>query len=336
MKAPEPVSTTSGLRETMSLPRQGRLATWAVRLRVPLLFLSQGLLLAAALVVAFFLRFDPSRSGRLSGEILAILPVYVGVHLGMLYLLGAFHGLWRYVTMWDAVRIIQAVTLGSVALATMDFLLGPPQWLPRSVYFMSWALSIGFLGGLRFSVRLFRETYRYRSIHPFSRAETGDLRVVIVGAGDAGYQLARELIEKHGRTYELVGFLDDDPLKSGQKMLDLPILGRVQDLAEVRREHGIDEAVIAMPSASGKVIRGIMRICADVGVTARVLPGLSALIDGKAHVTQLRPISVVDLLRRAPVHLDQAGIDTRNLFLSMPTQCKGFSYLGHTLGDFLI
>ncbi|OQX91308.1 MAG: hypothetical protein B6D57_00285 [Candidatus Coatesbacteria bacterium 4484_99] len=135
-------------------------------------------------------------------------------------------------------------------------------------------------------------------------------RILIVGAGEAGEMIAREILAHPEERYILVGFLDDDPKKQGRYIFGIKVLGSINDLPDVVSDERIDEVLVAIPTASGETIRKIANLCNRAGVEFRILPGYFSIIYGDAHMTQFKEIDVEDLLRREPIDLDIESISS--------------------------
>lgn len=131
---------------------------------------------------------------------------------------------------------------------------------------------------------------------------------MIVGAGEAGCIVARELRAHPELGYRLVGFIDDDRSKQGYMLIGLRVLGTREDLPALIKRHDVDDVIIAMPSAPGRVVREIVRACEGLGVRVRTLPGLYDLIDGKLDVGRIRDVQIEDLLRREEIKVDLEGV----------------------------
>jgi FlaA1/EpsC-like NDP-sugar epimerase len=156
------------------------------------------------------------------------------------------------------------------------------------------------MGGVRFVTRAFRENYFPMPL----RKQPENTRVLVVGAGDAGQMIAREIRQNPRLKLEVVGFVDDDPKKKGERFQGITVLGRQDALAAICQEQAVDEVIIAIPSASGKEIRQIVERCVEAEVRFKTLPGVGDLIDGRVSIESVRAVSLDDLLGREPVRLE--------------------------------
>ncbi|MCJ7660137.1 MAG: polysaccharide biosynthesis protein, partial [Anaerolineales bacterium] len=174
------------------------------------------------------------------------------------------------------------------------------EGFPRSVLAIDWLLSILAVGGLRFTLRLLGES-RTKAMDTNGQVK----RVLIVGAGDAGELVLREMQKNPQLNQVPVCFVDDDPAKQNQQIHDVPVVGTLKDIGRVVDIKRINEVIIALPSAPGKAVRQVSDICRLKGVPFRTMPGVYELIGGKINVGRLREVEITDLLRRAPVRIDE-------------------------------
>ena len=210
-----------------------------------------------------------------------------------------YRGWWRYVSLRDVLPIVAGCTLGTVLFAAADFLFLVHLSIPRSIYAIDWGLSLLLVLAARFVIRFGRETLGQRRLR-----QDADRRVLVVGAGAAGQMLVREIRENPSLGMIGVGFVDDDRAKIGTRIDGVPVLGNHVDIPAVCEEHGVDEIIIAIPSASPSRLRHLLGHCKDVKAEARILPGVGDLIDGKVSIRALRNVDLEDLLGRDPVALD--------------------------------
>ena len=250
---------------------------------------------------SFLLRFEfdiPSVHVSPAGKALVvILLVQSLVH----WRLGLFHGLWRYSSTRDLVSLVKASSISTGILGGIWVLAGQPYGFPRSVAILFWLLSITLVGGVRFATRTVREV-AIQSATPKSAIERR--RILVLGAGDAGEMLMRDIVRSHGRRYEPVGFLDDNSAKQGALIHDVPVLGPLSRVAEIAESARVDEIILAIPSMRGRDLRKIIEACRPSGAAIRTLPAVEKLIDGEVTVNQLHDVKIEDLLGREAVKLD--------------------------------
>jgi FlaA1/EpsC-like NDP-sugar epimerase len=254
---------------------------------------------AASLGLAFLLRFDFRIPPQYADAIGLWLPVLLGFRTLAFYRWGLFRGIWRYTGAKDLVAILKATTIATLALTA--FLVFGLGGFPRSIVVIEWLGAVILVGGMRFSIRWLKPT----NVPP---VEAKKQRLLVLGAGDAGEMLLREIQQRHAARYEPVGLLDDDQHKRGAHIHGVRVLGAIEDLPIVASSHEADEVIIAIPSATGQQMRRIVDLCKASGVRFRTIPGLDRLIDGRVTVNQLRNVAIEDLLGRDPVQLDMEAI----------------------------
>lgn len=270
-----------------------------LRLRRPIIVLSQVCLLVLAYYGAFLLRFDLAVPPLFLEAFRATLPLVLAIKVAVFSLFRLFRGWWRYAGMSE----LRDIVLAAAASAPLTYLgVRLTRGLvgyPRSVIIIDGALTILIIGGLRFAVRAYAEA---------ARLHEGHANTLIVGAGRAGAMLARELRGNERLEYKVVGFIDDDPTKRGIRVQGLKVLGTADELPKIAAEREISRVLIAIPSATGRQIQRIVDKCRECGVQFRILPAFGELIGGSALTGRLRSVRVEDLLLRAPVHLDLGKI----------------------------
>lgn len=250
-------------------------------------------------------------------ELIAIFPTYQLSLLWMCgivivikplvyFFFGIYRRLWRYASIRELLLILSAVTTASMIVSMIMLGLvagGLFIGFPRSVLVIDWLLSLAFVGGLRFIFRLLAEGS--------STAATGSQGlprrkkwVLVIGAGDAGAMVVREMQKNPQLNQKPIGFLDDDPAKQDSKIHGIPVLAPLGQIDDILDKHHVDEVIIAIPSASGKVLRKVTEICQQRSVAFRTMPGIYELLGGAVSVSRLREVDIADLLRREPVRMD--------------------------------
>jgi FlaA1/EpsC-like NDP-sugar epimerase len=210
------------------------------------------------------------------------------------YWFDLFQGLWRYVSLTDLINLAKATLAGSVVYLLAIVALRPGlRDVARSVLVIEPILCIVLVGGVRMAVRTYREI--------FAPASRGGRRVLIVGAGDAGEMLLREMKAHRHLAYSPVGFVDDDGRKHGTRIHGVPVLGGVVELKRIVETTGAEELIMAIPSARGEQYARILKECASTGVRMRRLPHN---ITDIVRLTELRDVAVEDLLDRDQVKID--------------------------------
>lgn len=249
--------------------------------------------------LALWLRFDGEIPLEYLENFRRMAPFFTIALLTFFYIFWLYNRLWQYASTEELLSIVGAVTAG----IAVNFLYSYMQVvegafpLPRSVFVFSWMITILFIGASRFSWKL----VRHRLVRTIYRQ--GMVPVLVVGAGDAGAMLAREMKNKSMADKVLVGFVDDDPEKQKLQMFGVPVLGRCKDISRLVDEYGVQEIIIAMPSAPGLIIREIVDVCETTPANLHILPSVYEMLDGPI-VNQIRELQVEDLLDRETVNLD--------------------------------
>jgi FlaA1/EpsC-like NDP-sugar epimerase len=268
------------------------------------------LLVDAALVglayfLAYLLRFDqgiPSRYRELLGDTIAF--VVVG-KVAIFAAFGLYQKWWRYVGLRDFETILKAVVTASFVLVSVLFVWSPTSNdLPRSIAVMDLLLTAALIGGVRLAVRSVVERPPRGSVLAKGR------EVLIVGAGEAGQLIAREMQRSPELRETPIGFVDDDPRKRGMRIFGLKVLGTTDQLPRLLDDVEPDDVIIAIPSAPGVVREKVVRACRDRDIPVRTLPGVFELISGSVNlIRQVREVRVEDVLGREPVPFEiaQAG-----------------------------
>ena len=222
---------------------------------------------------------------------------------GIYFSFGLYRRVWAYASTRELKLITVAVTTASVAVSLTVILLASLRvytGFPRSVLAIDWLLSLLAVGGLRFALRLLAES-RSTGVDTQRRGR----RVLIVGAGDAGALVVREMQKNPQLNLSPVCFVDDDSSKQKQHIHNVPVEGTLDDIGRLVDARRIQEVIIAIPSAPGRVVRQVTESCRQKGVLFRTMPGIYELIGGKINVGRLREVEITDLLRRAPVQIDE-------------------------------
>lgn len=264
------------------------------------------LILAGAIVLAFLLRFDFALPSRYFQALWAYILVSWGVKLPVFYLLGFYRFSWAYISLRELWAVLKGITYGSLLFGVALFLLRELRifaLFPRSVLFIDYFLALLGIGGFRASRRVW---LMLRRRGPLVEGE----RALIVGAGDAGEQLVRSMLQDRRSPYLPLGFVDDDPAKQGLSIHGVRVLGPRRELPKLIKEHNIESLLIAMPSAPAAAIRETVELARQAGLAkVKILPFLSELFTGRVGLGDIRDLRLEDLLGREPVELDTAGIE---------------------------
>ncbi len=245
---------------------------------------------------AQFFQYLPSAYWML-GAALIIKPL-------VYYYFGLYRRMWIYASIQELKLIIAAVTAASVAVSTAMVAmlsLGFFPEFPRSLLALDWILSILLAGGLRFASRVISDNLK---IGAAPTKNNSNRRILIIGAGDAGAMVVREMQKNPQMNFIPVGFLDDNPAKLKQQIYGVPVVGNINDLSKILDSMQIDEVLIAIPSAPGRIVRLVADICRVKNMPFRTMPGMYELLGGTVSVSRLREVDIADLLRRQPAHMN--------------------------------
>ena len=274
-------------------------------------------LVSIALVGAYALRFDFAIPRVYRHQLLQVIVPIVVVELAVFVLLGMYNKWWRYVGVRDLASLFWG-TLAACALAmivgelVVHYLQTPiygpwhnvvtADFLPRSVIALNWVLCFGLMGGARMLSRIAWE-------RPWREELSRDRKqVLVVGAGDAGELVVREMQKTRQIRYRPVGFVDDDHKKKNLRIHGVRVVGTTRHLPTLIAEYAVAEVIIAMPSVSGRLIEDIAMSCKKANVPVKTLPGVYELIKGSVTIEQLREVQVEDILGRHEVSVDYNSI----------------------------
>jgi len=271
-----------------------------LRLRRLIIIVTQLILVICAYLLAFFLRLDFKIDSNSWQIILKTLPILVCFKMVIFGYLGLYSGLWRYASVDDIWKIIKAHVLAVLCFVPAIAFIHTFEGFPRSIIAIDFILSFCFIAGIRFVSRLFREKFR-------SEYKTKRKNALIVGAGEAGVMVLRETRMNLKSNIEIVGFIDDDSRKRNLRVQGVNILGTRSDIPSVVEEYGVEEIIIAIPSAKGEEIRSIIAYCKIPSVKIRIVPGLQNLISGELEAKP-REIKPEDLLGRDTVNINKEEI----------------------------
>lgn len=248
----------------------------------------------------FFFFYLPS-AYWMAGAALIIKPL-------VYYFFGLYRRMWIYASIREALMVVAAsVTASALLAATMIALTSFRLFVgfPRSVLIIDFFLSVFAAGGLRFTLRLLAESRINQTIQEGAGLRQPQ-KVLIVGAGDAGALVVRELQKNPQLNLIPIGFLDDNPAKQRQQIYGVPVVGTLSDLEKVIDQTRAQQVIIAIPSAAGRVVRLVADACRAKGVPFRTMPGIYELLGGTVSVSRLREVDITDLLRRNPVQIDES------------------------------
>ena len=252
-------------------------------------------LIPLAYLAAFGLRFDFQIPPQEFAHFQTTVWYLLGIRLIVFWAGGLYRGYWKHVGLRDLVDLGLAVTISSAAFVAALSLLGLLRGMPRSVFLLDWVVMIFFSGGIRFAARALRESRLARA-----RLDDGR-RTFIIGAGEGGEQLLRQLLHDPRAGMNVVGFVDDKRETHGRTLHGVPVLGHTGQLRALVGRHQVELLVIAIRGAAAEQTRRIVDRCRETGIEFKIIPSIDDLLAGRATIGQLRDVEIDDLLGREPV-----------------------------------
>ncbi len=243
---------------------------------------------------------------------LPLLGPVVAIKLTAFVLMGLHRASWRYVSLRDVFSVTRAAWVGFLAVFLLYYVLQNANWFglnirvfdekfPDSVFVLDFAGTIALVCGARLAIRLYHEEVR-------PLAEGVAPKLLVLGAGNAGENVVREILRMPVSRYRVVGFLDDDRAKVGEQIHGIEVLGPIDAVKSICKEFAVDEILIAIPSATRSRLRRVVEMCQGTNLRFKTVPALTDLIEGRASVKEIRDVDINDLLGRAPVKLDEEDI----------------------------
>ena len=271
-----------------------------INTRILLVILHDVVATAVAWLGAYWLRFNMSIPESEWRGAMTALALVAPLEAVFFWYFGLYRGIWRFASLPDLKRILQAVAVVAVAVPTALIMFRLEPSLPRTVLVLNPLILLLTIGGSRLVYRAWRER----------RLIDLDLRmrpVLVVGAGRAADILLREL-RQEPHEWRVVGLLDDNNESQGRQLQGVPVLGGISELAGWVERKGVADVILALPSASPVLRREVTEVCARAGVRLFTVPSLDDIMQGRVAVSALRSIELEDLLGRSPVSLDDAGL----------------------------
>ncbi|MFZ4856361.1 MAG: polysaccharide biosynthesis protein [Desulfuromonadaceae bacterium] len=227
-----------------------------------------------------------------------------------------YRNIWAYASLYDLIEIIKIVSIACIVSGLALFFFQQRVHFSRIVFLLDWVLLLAQVAGSRLGWRIYRERHFVaRGLFTDTGTKTGTKtggrttrRTLIVGAGDAGNMLLREMNKQRISPYKIVGFIDDAPDKQHMRLHGVEVLGTTARLPEIITAHAIEKVIIAVPSAGAAFVRSLVKSCQETGVKVKIIPGLSEIISGDVKVTHIRDVAIEDLLGRMSVALDDVAI----------------------------
>lgn len=251
---------------------------------------------AFSLALAFVVRFDFQLAVLSTATFALALALLVPIRLAVDYAFRLGFSRWRYVGIRDLLRLVAAMTTGSLIFLVLVWGIPGLPREPRSVILMEWVFTGYLTGGIWVLYRLAYEHLR-------SGHADGRTRVLVVGAGEAGQMLVQQM-QRSAVGLLPVALVDDDPFKWGTLVHGVEVVGAVRDVGTIAEASGAEQVLIAIPSATPRQLRLVIQSCEGTELPLKILPGIVDVLTGRAELSQIRRVEVEDLLGRDPVKLD--------------------------------
>jgi FlaA1/EpsC-like NDP-sugar epimerase len=271
-----------------------------VRRDVPLVLLDVAVAVVAYLI-PLVLRFEGRVPGFYWENFWQFMPLVAAVHLGANLVFRLYGHMWRYASVEEARRVIGAATTAGIAVIVLGELIGGnTRVLPLSVLVFGAFLALLGFGAIRFQSRLF--AFRRRTDAPEPK------RVLVAGAGDAGEMVIKDIVRNPAMGLHPVGIVDDDRRKRGRSLHGVRVVGTCGDIPDLVAKLAIDQVILAIPSATGKLIREVVACCEEADVVLKVLPSVRDIVGGRVSVRDVRDLRIDDFLGRTPVETDLESV----------------------------
>jgi FlaA1/EpsC-like NDP-sugar epimerase len=275
------------------------------------------LLIALSLYTAHLVRFDFNVPEQQLLLLKKILPFILVIKVICFYYFDLYRGMWRYTSISDLLNVIKAATVSTLLIILFILLKYRFIGFSRSVFLIDMCFTFIFILGTRLCIRLYyehlSESLDWSKILLVSKGflkkkkhDTNNL--LIIGAGNCGEKILREIRDNARLQYNVVGFLDDNPAKIGMKIHGVEVISDIRDIEAAAQKVNADEALIAIPSANSKDMRRIVGICDSSRIKFKTIPGMGELINGKVSVNAIREVAYRDLLGREIIHLEEEKI----------------------------
>jgi FlaA1/EpsC-like NDP-sugar epimerase len=257
-------------------------------------------IVAASYLAALVLRFNGSVPRFYWGNFRWFVVVAATVHLLSNYLFGLYGQMWRYASVREARQVVLSGLFAGAILVVTALLLSDRRFVPVSVVILGSAASLTGFGGIRFQSRLFGLRRRAAEIQPS--------RVLLIGAGDAGSMVLKDLLHNRSLGLVPVGIVDDDPRKAGLSLHGVPVLGGHAAIPALVPRYRVDQVLLAIPSATSDLVRDVAGLCEQANVALRVLPSIREVVGGRITARDIRDLQIEDLLGRQQVSVDMDAV----------------------------
>jgi len=278
------------------------------RLKRTLFFLVlDAVIFSLALYVSFYLRFEGIIPKSFLEKFFIYLLLFVGIKIVIFYFFQIYRFSWSYVGTYELVKIFKVQTLGSLIISAIVLSLAYDEQelfrgFPRSIFLIDYALSLLMAGGLRISKRVYLQSRK--------RPVTAQKRTLIIGAGNAGEQIVRDMKRTKESPYLPVAFIDDDPAKQKVSIHGVEVVGRREHILKISKKFDVELAVIATPSAPSREIRDIVSYLHKAGINEiHIIPGTREIMSRNISILDIKKVDLEDLLGREPVKIEYSQVE---------------------------
>lgn len=276
-----------------------------MRLKKLIYQIIDALLISTALIAAFLIRFGLGVPIYYVYYSLFILPYVIVLKITVFYAFGLYRQLWRYASLKESIRLLVGISMASLTLSGGLFLAYMTD-IPRGILIIDWLLTLWLVGGSRFIIRAREDVFRFTKTKG-KDASTGQKRVIIVGAGEAGSMLVKHMQREPEWGYKPIAFLDDNPLKKDLMVHGIRVVGNTRLIPSIFASYPADEVILAIPSASRQKRKSIALDCKELGIPCKTVPDISVLEEDETRIAQITDIDIKGLLRRKEVAIDLAN-----------------------------
>ena len=266
------------------------------RTRLSMLILVDSFIVMASIFVSYWLLM-PTMDGLPMAIIVSSIALFACHHL-FAHIFKLYKKVWQYASIQELIAIFKAVSFSVLTIAVLQLVVFGSMF--TRTLLVTAMLHILLIGASRFSWRLYRDTKL--------SIDKDKKRTLIIGAGNGGSLVARQLMNSEMSELQPVAFIDDDPLKQRLELMNIPVMGSLDEIEDIVIEKDVEHIVIAIPSLCNSDLNKIFTKCSETGVKTQIMPSVEDIMSGKVEVSQIRDVQVEDLLGREPVELDTGKI----------------------------
>jgi FlaA1/EpsC-like NDP-sugar epimerase len=274
--------------------------------RILFFVLGDVVLISASVWLAFLIRFEGVISSHYFSNIKGIIILLLLITIPVFYFFKLYYFSWAYVSTEELISLVKATALSFLIIIAIFFVFRDKAFFsgfPRSTIFISYFLIFLLCGGFRLGKRIYLQSFLFK--------KQGKEKMLIVGAGDAGEQILRNILSFNSSSYLPIGFVDDDLLKQRTLIHGLKVLGRIRDIPKIVKENGAEGLIIALPSVDSRIIYQAIEKGREAKLRKiKIVPPIEEIMSGKVSIGQLREVEMNDLLGRGQIFLNQKSIES--------------------------